>query len=185
MMNNSGHPGNLAQYSTHYSSARTMADTFYFRRDGGGPMRGYGLDLNGDRRFSSREDGILALDFNRDGRLNDSEVASSNQLFKAMGGNFDLDGNGWVSGNEMLYGSWLRWAGSSMDTDRNGSLDTNELSRAGAMVWHDRNGDGRIQNELSSVWAMGPQHARLENFDTRGPAALLSRRDLLNSSPNA
>ena len=72
------------------------------------PVRGYGLDLNNNGRYDRGQDGVLAFDFNRDGRLDKKELTKSREMLRAFGGNCDLNGDGNVDGADLglLLGAW-------------------------------------------------------------------------------
>lgn len=106
-------------------------------------VKGYGLDLDGDGRYTRGRDGVLAFDFNRDGKLSDQEIQRSNNMLKAFGGNFDLDGDGRVTWWERMQGQNLKREAMRYDRNRDGVLDANEIARAGGKVWIDRNRDGK------------------------------------------
>lgn len=117
------------------------------------PVKGYGVDLNGDGQFNRGKDGVLVFDFNRDGKLSDGEINRSNDLMKAFRGDFDFNGDGRVCNCERRRGEILRQQARKMDRDRNGRLEANELSGAGARVWIDKDRDGRVdKGESHSVY---------------------------------
>lgn len=115
--------------------------------------RGYGLDLNRNGRFDRGRDGVLVFDLNGDGRYDKRDVRNTNDMMKAATGNYDLNGDGFVSRQEAQRGSRLRWRYQSMDRNRDGRLDKWEMSQSGGRVWVDSSrGGGVSRNELHSVW---------------------------------
>lgn len=134
------------------------------------PVRGFGLDLDNDGRYTRGQDGVLAFDFNRDGRLNQNEIERSNQMLKAMGGNYDANGDGNVSFWERIQGEHLRKQGQSYDRNRDGRLDTNELSQAGGKVWIDRDRDGRAdRSETHSPYSFPGRWGGSQRLDFVDP----------------
>jgi hypothetical protein len=116
-------------------------------------VRGYGIDLDGNGRYDRGTDGVLAFDFNHDGKLEDGEIKKSNTILKTMGGNYDLNGDGKVSWWERRRGEQLRKEGEKFDSNHDGVLEADELDRAGAKVGIDRNGDGTFSaHETHSVY---------------------------------
>lgn len=98
------------------------------------PPRGFGLDLNGDGKFDSKNDGFLSFDFNRDGQHTDQEIQHSRNLLKAFSGDFDTNGDGRMDFNEYWQGFSNYFQARSMDLDRDGVLSKWELQRAGGSV---------------------------------------------------
>jgi len=134
------------------------------------PVRGYGLDLNGDGRYDRGQDGVLAFDFNRDGRLDDNEIGRSNAMLKAYGGNYDLNGDGNVDFWERIQGEKLRKQAAKYDTNRDGRFDAHELSQAGGRVWVDRDRDGRAdQNETHSPYSIPGPYGGSRRLDVVDP----------------
>lgn len=107
--------------------------------------KGYGVDLNGDGRYTPGRDGVLAMDLNRDGRITPDEIEASRARLKAMGGNYDLNGDGRVTICERLQGSQYQREMQRYDTDGDGRLSGSEFARAGGRVLIDHNRDGRFQ----------------------------------------
>ncbi len=110
-----------------------------------GNTRGYATDLNGDGRYTRGQDGVLAMDLNRDGRITPKEIQESRQRLNAMGGNFDLNGDGRTTICERSQGSRYQREMQRYDCDGDGRLSGAEFSRAGGSVLVDRNRDGRFQ----------------------------------------
>lgn len=136
------------------------------------PLTGYGIDLNGDGRFTQGQDGMLAFDLDRDGQLTRAEVERSNNLLKAFGGNYDFDGDGQVNYREWNQGNRLRSESQAFDRDRDGVLSAWELDQAGGRVFIDQNRDGRPSGikEQYSVFYLpnGPfGHQSLDFVDPR------------------
>ncbi len=107
--------------------------------------RGYGLDLNNDGRYTRGQDAVLAMDLNRDGKITPKEIQESRQRLNAMGGNFDLNGDGKVSLCERMKGQQYQRELQRYDRDRDGRLDAGEFASAGGRVLVDRNRDGKFQ----------------------------------------
>jgi hypothetical protein len=115
--------------------------------------RGYGLDLDFNGSYDRGTDGVLSFDFNNDGRLDKNEIQKSNNMLKAMGGDYDLNGDGKVGWSERMRGEQLRQQGQKFDTNHDGILDAGELNRAGAKVGVDKNKDGRFSaDETHSIY---------------------------------
>lgn len=98
------------------------------------PPRGFGMDLNGDGKFDSKNDGFLTFDFNRDGKNTDQEIQQSRNLLKAFSGDFDSNADGRTDINEFFQGYSNYFQARSMDLDRDGVLSNWELQRAGGNV---------------------------------------------------
>lgn len=109
------------------------------------PVKGYGLDLNGDGRYTRGKDGVLAFDINRDGKVTNEEIEESNARLKAFGGNYDANGDGKTSFCERISGQRRQREMAQYDRNQDGRLDTNELNDAGGRVLVDRNQDGKFQ----------------------------------------
>jgi hypothetical protein len=122
---------------------------------------GYGLELNRFPGHQQGRDGVLVFDFNRDGKFDQNEIRSSNEMLKAFSGDNDLNGDGRVTKKEKKRAKKLRKLYTKQyDTNRDGRLDTNELARAGAGVWIDRNRDGAAaQHETHSVFRVPSRDA--------------------------
>ena len=111
---------------------------------GGSPVRGYGVDLNNNGRYDRGQDGVLAFDFNRDGKLGRKEVTRSREMLRAFGGCDDINGNGKVSFSEKNKARKYRARMQRMDLNRDGKLSTHELARGGARVGVDHNRNGKF-----------------------------------------
>lgn len=107
--------------------------------------KGYGVDLNGDGRYTAGRDAVLAMDLNRDGRITPDEIEASRARLKAMGGNFDLNGDGRVTICERFQGQAYQREMRRYDADGDGRLSAGEFARAGGRVLIDHNRDGRFQ----------------------------------------
>ncbi len=117
------------------------------------PVRGYGLDLNNNGRYDRGQDGVLAFDFNRDGRLGKKELTKSREMLRAFGGNCDLNGDGKVSFSEKQKARKYRARMQRLDLNRDGRLSTHELARGGALVGVDHNRNGHFgRNETYSPY---------------------------------
>lgn len=141
--------------------------------------KGYGLDLNRNGRFDRGRDGILVFDMNRDGKYDKKDVRRSNNMMKAVQGNYDFNGDGYVSRREARRGNRLRGRYAQMDRNRDGVLDKREMSRAGARVWIDKSQGGGIgRNELHSVWNLpgrnGSRYSPSQRLDFVDPFAGVS-----------
>ena len=96
--------------------------------------RGYGLDLNNDGRYTRGQDAVLAMDLNRDGKITPQEIQESRQRLNAMGGNFDLNGDGKVSFCERMKGQQYQQQMRCHDRNHDGRLDASEFAGAGGRV---------------------------------------------------
>ncbi|WP_459542209.1 calcium-binding protein, partial [Cellvibrio mixtus] len=112
------------------------------------------FDLDGDG-FATRtswlkgDDGFLAIDLNRDGKINDIS---------------ELFGSPTRTGYEEL---------GDLDSNYDGIIDANDERFADLLIWKDANGDGTSQaNELSSLSAIGIKDISLahENIAPSGDA---------------
>jgi len=112
---------------------------------GGGGTQGYAVDLNGNGRYDRGRDGVLAMDLNRDGKVDKSEIEASRRRLMSMGGNYDFNGDGQVNFFERLQGNHLRRDMQKYDLDGDGRLSSHEFSRAGGRVLVDGNRDGNFQ----------------------------------------
>lgn len=109
------------------------------------PTQGYGLDLNNNGRYDRGQDGVLAFDLNRDGRVTPDEIEQSRQRLNSFGGNYDQNGDGHVSFCERLSGRRQQREMQGLDLDGDGRLSAYELARGGGRVLVDGNRDGRFQ----------------------------------------
>lgn len=122
--------------------------------------KGFGLDLNGSGRYEAGRDGVLAFDFNRDGRVTPDEIERSRQSLNAAGGNYDLNGDGRVSPCERMQGRSIgQDFRNRVDQNGDGRFSSWELAAAGGRVLVDGNQDGKFQ-----PWE---QHS-VYNFPTPG-----------------
>lgn len=133
---------------------------------------GYVIDQNHNGRYDRGQDGVLVFDTNRDGKYDQRDVASTNDMMKAAGGNYDFDGDGRVSCCERRRGAFLRHQYARLDRNRDGRLDTHEIAAGGGKVWVDKSrGGGISQNELHSPynipgkWYDGCSSRRLDSVD--------------------
>jgi hypothetical protein len=124
-----------------------------------GNTQGFALDTNNDGRYTRGRDGVLAMDLNRDGRVTPDEIQGSRQRLNALGGNFDLNGDGRTTICERAKGASYQREMRRYDCDGDGRLNGAEFARAGGRVLVDRNRDGHFQ--------MGEQHSPF-NFPTGG-----------------
>lgn len=132
---NTGH-GNLPD-----ATVGSQPGCWFFPRE----TRGYGLDLNNNGRYDAGQDGVLAFDLNRDGRITNEEIEASRDRLKAFGGNYDFNNDGQVSFCERIKGQGLRQQMQGMDQDGDGRLSGWELQQGGGRVLVDRNRDGQFQ----------------------------------------
>jgi hypothetical protein len=115
--------------------------------------QGYGLDFNGNGRYDRGRDGVLVFDMNRDGRMDTSDVQSTNDLMKAAAGDFDFNKDGRVSMAERMRGAVLRHKFQQLDRNRDGRLSSQEIARGGGGVWMDSDRNGMIgRGEMNSVF---------------------------------
>jgi hypothetical protein len=120
---------------------------------------GYATDLNNNGRYDRGRDGVLAMDLNRDGRVSPKEIEESRQRLNALGGNYDLNGDGNTTICERMKGSGYRREMQQHDHDGDGRLNSHEFAQAGGRVLVDRNRDGKFQ-----PWEQHSPH----NFPTPG-----------------
>ena len=92
--------------------------------------RGFGVDLDGDGKIDSKNDGFLAFP-NKEGKY---DVKHANNLLKAFAGDSDFDNDGKVSEEEKARGDKLKARAQEMDLDKDGVLGAWELQKAGAAV---------------------------------------------------
>jgi len=113
---------------------------FLFPQD----TRGYAVDLNNNGRYDRGQDGVLGMDLNHDGRVDNREIEQTNQRMKAFGGNYDLNGDGKVNFCERIQGRQMQQEMQGYDRNHDGRLDTNEFASAGGRVLIDHNRDGQF-----------------------------------------
>ncbi len=112
-------------------------------------VKGFGLDLNRNGCYERGRDGVLAFDFNRNGKIGKGEVEKSREMLRAFGGNNDLNGDGKTTFCEKIKAKKLRCRMQQYDTNRNGRLEAHEIDRAGGRVLIDHNRDGKFQGHES------------------------------------
>jgi hypothetical protein len=114
---------------------------------------GYVLDFNRNGRYNKGQDGVLAFDMNRDGRIDRRDVNNSKRLMDAATGNFDFNRDGRVSRFERIKGRIYSRRFARMDRNRDGVLNAHEINRGGGKVWIDSSRGGGVgRNELHSVF---------------------------------
>lgn len=134
---------------------------------------GFGLDLNRDNSFGAG-DGLLAFDFNNDGRVGAAEITRSRQALLGFGGTEDLNGDGRITRAEsrtaQLRGAELK----PFDVDANGVLSAQELNQARARVVGQ---DGLVRgvdaaDSDNRVLGVDPRNSRIETSfrSTSAPA---------------
>jgi uncharacterized protein YuzE len=108
--------------------------------------RGYGIDLNQNGRYDRGQDGILAFDYNKDGKVTNKEINRSREMMRALSGTNDVNGDGKVGCFEKLKAKGLRKQSRRMGIrqNRDGSINKYSLSRAGGRVLIDSNRDGKF-----------------------------------------
>lgn len=121
--------------------------------------KGYAIDTNNDGRYTRGQDGVLAMDLNRDGRVTPQEIEGSRERLMSMGGNYDFNNDGRTTICERAKGSSYQREMRQYDSDGDGRLNAGEFARAGGRVLVDSNRDGKFQN-----WE---QHSPF-NFPTGG-----------------
>lgn len=109
------------------TAVRTFADSVLPARIAPGMdvsqlPKGFGIDTDGDGKFSSNSDGFLTLDLNRDGRYDTWEVQRSNDILTA----FTNPGQA----KDAKAANFAR----TLDVDGDGVLAAWELQRHGARV---------------------------------------------------
>jgi EF hand len=134
---------------------------------------GYVIDLNNNGRYDRGRDGVLVFDTNRDGKYDQRDVSNTNDMMKAAAGNYDFNNDGRVSCCERRRGMFLRQRFARLDQNRDGRLDTREISQGGGKVWIDKSrGGGISQDELHSPYNLpgrwfGEGSRRLDSVDPR------------------
>lgn len=132
---------------------------------------GFAIDLNNNGRYDRGRDGVLVFDTNRDGKYDQRDVASTNNMMKAAAGNYDFNNDGRVSCCERRRGAFLRGRFNRLDRNRDGKLSTHEISAGGGKVWVDKSrGGGISQDELHSPYRIpgrfiGESSRRLDSVD--------------------
>lgn len=117
------------------------------------PNNGFAIDLNNNGRYDRGRDGVLVFDTNRDGKYDQRDVSSTNDMMNAARGNYDFNGDGRVSCCERRRGAFLRHRYSRLDRNRDGRLSTHEIAAGGGKVWVDKSrGGGISRNELHSPY---------------------------------
>lgn len=95
---------------------------------------GFGIDLDGDGKYTNGSDGLLAFDMDGDGKYTSADVENTQKYLKALAGEEDLDGDGHVSFQEKKDAyNFLQQFGSA-DLDQDGVLSGWEISELGGMV---------------------------------------------------
>ena len=114
---------------------------------------GFVIDLNNNGRYDRGRDGVLVFDTNRDGKYDQRDVSSTNDMMKAAAGNYDFNKDGRVSCCERRRGAFLRARYNQLDRNRDGKLSTWEISAGGGKVWVDKSrGGGISRDELHSPY---------------------------------
>lgn len=117
-------------------------------------LKGYSIDLNNDGGYQAGTDAVLAFDFTHDGRLDPGEVEVSRRMLRAFKSDFDFNSDGRIEFWEDLEGQKYLKAMNSLDRNKNGKLDAQELSSVNARIAVDKNKDGTFdRNELYSVYS--------------------------------
>ena len=75
------------------------------RKDSASPLRGFGINLDGDKKYDQKEDGYLTFDISGDGKYDLSDMMDSRLLLKSFRGDFDFNGDGKVEMKEKNQGS--------------------------------------------------------------------------------
>ena len=133
--------------------------------------KGHVIDLNNNGRYDQGRDGVLVFDHNRDGKYDQNDVENTNKMMKAASGNYDFDGDGRVSCHERRLGRHYSKRFRQLDRNRDGRLDTREISAGGGKVWVDHRRDGKIGcGELHSPYRIPggffePNGRRLDYVD--------------------
>ena len=131
-----------------------------------GFQKGFGIDLDGDGKFNLNKDGLLSL--NLGGKNGVENVTRTNDLLKAFGGNFDANGDGKLSSQELHRGNRYAQQGAQMDLDRDGTLSRFELQAAGAKVVKHNGGPSGFFGGFGS--AFETQQVSLPGFETPKPS---------------
>lgn len=138
----------------------------------GGPltivMKGYGIDLDGDGKFQGDRDGVLAFDVNKDGKIDQGEIAESRRRLNLMAGNDpDLKSPCKRHKAEAERSALLK----QYDSDGDGKLNSYEISAAGGKVLVDSNRDGTFSSseaqDVRNLRTAGGRF-RLDEVDPRG-----------------
>lgn len=107
---------------------------------------GFALDTNGSGRYEAGQDGVLAMDLNRDGRISPQEIEKSRNLLNAFNGNFDINGDGRTTPCEQMQGRGMQGRARQMlDPTGDGRISAGEFANAGGRVLVDQNRDGKFQ----------------------------------------
>ena len=154
------------------------------------PNEGYALDQNRNGRYDRGRDGVLVFDTNRDGKYDKKDVQNTNNMMQSVSGNYDFNNDGRVTFGERIQGAQHRARYSQLDTNRDGRLDTNEISQGGGKVWVDHSrGGGISNNELYSAYNMpnsngyGPSQ-RLDHVNPFNQTSHTSNNGGYNPQPN-
>lgn len=95
---------------------------------------GFGIDLDGDGKFTKGKDGYLAFDMDGDGKYTSMDVQKTQDYLKALSGVEDLNGDGKVSFQEKQDAYNYKQQFGSADLDQDGVLSGWEMSKLGGMV---------------------------------------------------
>jgi hypothetical protein len=112
---------------------------------GGNDTKGFAVDINRNGRYDRGQDGVLAMDLNRDGIVSRQEIEASRQRLMAFQGNYDFNNDGRVDWSESFRGQHYSRQMEKYDQDGDGQLSPREFAQAGGRVLVDRNQDGRFQ----------------------------------------
>lgn len=96
--------------------------------------RGFGIDLDGDGKYTDGKDGLLAFDLDGDGKYSAEDVENTQRYLRALAGEEDLDGDGKVSFQEKKDAYNFKQQFGSADLDQDGVLSGWEISELGGMV---------------------------------------------------
>lgn len=140
--------------------------------------KGYGVDLDGDGKFQGDRDGVLAFDINKDGRIDQKEIAESRRRLKLITEG-PRNGKGILQGlpdpKESRERAQLM---KQYDRDGDGKLNQYELRAAGAKMMVDSNGDGKFaSNEAQDIRNVSTRSGNFQmkglNYDLQAGNALL------------
>lgn len=140
------------------------------------------FDLNGDGKvvrtgWVAPEDGLLALDFNRDGLINSGRELFGEYTVRAPLENLTNTGKTFENGFQAL---------AMLDSNKDGRIDQKDARFSELIVWRDRNGDGISQageaQPLSAFDIVGIDLAYVRSGGLDKPLTVLGNEVRLEAS---